>query len=205
MGLKLDELIAGMKVEKEVAERNAFEADQWQRILVRFPQIKDIEANYMICREACYPQDLTLDSIELLVTNDESFVKQLALGTPEAIKQDLITKIVGLMDPAEGPYAAKNRAKSLSFLSLERLRGELRNAEARVKLREKTPEELRQIIRQSKPVPGYPALPRKIVPPGSVKAVDLDRAYLLRLDAESLRKICRIYSNEAVNARLAGE
>src|SRR5260370_37091506 len=103
--------------------------------------------------------DLTLDSIVLLVENDESFVKQLALGTPEPIKMDLINKLVDeYMDPAEGEYAIRNRKRSLSFYTLEKLRETLRNAEARAALREKTPDALRQLIRQSRPAPRYPAL-----------------------------------------------
>ena len=109
------------------------------------------------------------------------------------------------MDPDEGDFAIKNRKKTLSFYTLERLREELRNAQARENLRDKPAAELRQIVRQSRSVPGYPVLPREIVRPGTIKPVPLNASYIKRLDRELLKKLIRMYSADAVNARLRGE
>lgn len=204
MSLRLKELMASMELEGKAAERSEFEAREWQKILLRWPQVVDIQANFRICQGACHPLDMSLDSVTLLL-NDESFVRQLVIAEPEAIKRHLIEQIAACMDSDEGDFAIRNRKKMLSFYTLERLREELRNAEARVNLREKSPADLRQIVKTARSVSGYPALPKTIVPPGRVKAVPLDKQYICNLDPESLRKLNRIYSTDAVNARLRGE
>lgn len=205
MSLRLKELMASMELEGKVAKRSEFEAEQWQKILLRWPQVLDIEANFRICQGACHPLDVSLDSITLLLENDESFVRQLVVADPETIKQALVEKIAECMDSGEGDFAIKNRKKSLSFYTLERLREELRNAQARENLREKSAAELRQIVRQGRSVPGYPALPREIVRPGTKKPVSLNATYIKGLDRDALKRLIRNYSADAVNARLRGE
>jgi hypothetical protein len=123
LGLKIAK--AEKQLESEVAERTEFEAREWQRILVRWPQVRDIEANFRICKLGCEPLDVTLDNIALLL-EDESFVRQLSLAQPEAIKAELIDQIVEPMDIDDGGFSVKNRRKTLSFWTLEKLREELR-------------------------------------------------------------------------------
>ncbi len=83
MSLKLKELMASMELEGKVAKRSEYEAEQWQKILLRWPQVVDVEANFRICQGACHPLDLTLDNVTLLLENDESFVRQLVIAEPE--------------------------------------------------------------------------------------------------------------------------
>ena len=200
MSVRLDELIASMKIGEKAFERSEFEAREWQKILQRWPQVVDVEANFRICQGACHPLDLTLDSITLLLENDESFVRQLVIAEPEAIKRDLIEKIAECLDPDEGDFAIKNRKKTLSFYTLERLREELRNAQARENLRDKPAAELRQIVRAGRSVPGLPELPRKIIIHG--ETVKLDAARIKGLDRDSLKTLIRKWGADAVNARL---
>jgi hypothetical protein len=59
---------------------------------------------------------------------------------------------------------------------------------------------LKQMVANSRPVPGYPMLPRQLFENGAT--VTVDARYLRALDAYSLKRLCRIYSTEAVNQRL---
>ena len=203
MSVKLDELIASMKIGEKAFERSEFEAREWQKILQRWPQVVDVEANFRICQGACHPLDLTLDNITLLLENDESFVRQLVIAEPEAIKRELIEKIAECLDPDEGDFAIKNRKKTFAFYTLERLREELRNAQARENLRDKPAAELRQIVRAGRSVPGLPELPCKIIIHG--ENVKLDAARIKSLDRDSLKTLIRKWGADAVNARLREE
>jgi len=203
MSVRLDELIASMKIGEKAFERSEYEAEQWQKILLRWAQVVDVEANFRICQGACYPLDLSLDNVTLLLENDESFVRQLVIAEPETIKRDLIEKIAECLDPDEGDFAIKNRKKTLSFYTVQRLREELGNAQARENLRDKPAAELRQIVRAGRSVPGLPELPRKIIIHG--ETVKLDAARIKSLDRDSLKTLIRKWGADAVNARLREE
>ncbi len=203
--LRLKIAQAEKELEGKIAERSQFEAEQWKKILLRWPQIRDIEANFNICQIACRPLDVTLDGIALLL-EDESFVRQLSIGDVETVKAELIDKIASHLDEmtdAEG--VVKHRRKLMAFWTLEKLRQELSRIESVHNLQGKSTTELRQIVRQGRSVTGYPALPTTIVRPGTIKPVPLDAAYIKRVDRDSLKKLIRIYSADAVNARLRGE
>src|SRR5260370_2825850 len=217
MSLRLRELKAAMEIEGEIAERTEFEAQEWQKILklpVKLPDgrvlfIRDIQANFSVCQGSCDPMDVTADGVALLLDDStpESLVYRLSLADPETIKRELIDKIVECMDAGEGDAAINNRKKSLSFYTLERLRDELRNAEARVNLREKPAAELRQIVRQGRSASGRPdsplPLPLNILIHGEM--VKLNAASIKALDIDSLRTLIRKYGADAVSARLRGE
>lgn len=206
MSVRLDQLKAAMKIGEKAFERSEFEAREWQKILLRWPQMVDIEANFCICQGACHPLDLTLDSITLLLENDESFVSQLVLRDPEVNKRELIDKICEHLDEmtdAEG--VVKHRRKLMGFWSLENLRKELVRIESVANLQEKSTTQLREIVRTGRSVPGYPVLPREVLRPGTKKPVPLDAGYIKHLDRDSLKLLIRKYSPDAVNARLRGE
>src|SRR5260370_41304805 len=99
------------------------------------------------------------------------------------------------MDAGEGDAAINNRKKSLSFYTLERLRDELRNAEARVNLREKQAAELRQIVRQGRSASGRTdsplPLPLNIL--SQRERGKLNDASIKGLDSESLRTLLMKY------------
>jgi hypothetical protein len=50
---------------------------------------------------------------------------------------------------------------------------------------------------------GYPDLPQEMVPAGKVRAVTVDAAYIRGLSPFELRRLCRVYSVQQVNNRLA--
>src|SRR5258708_375389 len=97
MSLRLRELMAEMEIGEKVAKRSEYEAEQWAKILLRFPEIRDVEANFRICQEFCHPMDVSLDNIALLI-EDESFVSALSLAQPETIRRELIEKIASHLD-----------------------------------------------------------------------------------------------------------
>jgi hypothetical protein len=202
--LRLKELMAQMEIGEKVAERSEFEAKEWQKILLRFPQIRDIEANFRICQEFCHPMDVSCDSIVLLVENDESFVSALSLAEPEIIKRELLDKISALHgELTDATDVVRHRRKLMAFWSLENLRKELARIESVTAMQGKSTTELRQIVRQGRSAPGPPELPRKILIHGEM--VKLNAARIKGLDSDSLRTLIRKYSADAVSARLRGE
>lgn len=209
MSLRLRELKAQMEVEGETIERTEFEAKEWQKILLRFPQIRDIEANFRICQNACDPMDVSLGSIVLLIENpdperSDNLASQLSLAEPEVVKRELIDKIAEYLNEttsAEG--VVENRRKLMAFWSLENLRKELRRIESVANLHEKPASELRQIVRAGRSVPGLPELPRKILIHGEM--VKLDAARIKRLDRDSLKTLIRKWGPDQVNSRLREE
>src|SRR5260370_12006852 len=203
MLLRMKKMMGSMELEGKVGKRSDYEAEQWQKILLRWPQVVDVEGNFRICEGACNALEVTVENVTLLLENEESFVRQLVIVEPEAIKRDLIENIAECLDPDEGDFAIKNRKKTLSFYTLERLREELRNAQARENLRDKPAAELRQIVRAGRSVPGLPELPPKIVIHG--ETVKLDASRIKSLDRDSLKTLIRKWGADAVNARLRGE
>jgi hypothetical protein len=208
MSLRLRELMAQMEVEGETIERTEHESIEWQKILKRWPQIRDIEANFRVVQGACHPMDVTADSVALLLDADsspQSLVHDLSLAEPEAIKRELIDKIAEhLAELTSAPGAVQHRKKLMQFWTLENLRRELLRVESVADLQDKSTSELREIARQGRPsVPHYPELPRKIMVHGEM--VKLDPAHIKRLDREDLKKLIRIYGADSVNSRLRGE
>src|SRR5260370_33420932 len=103
------------------------------------------------------------------------------------------------MDAGEGDAAINNRKKSLSFYTLERLPDELRNAEARVNLREKPAAELRQIVRHGRSASSRPdsplPLPLNMLIHGEM--VKLTDARIKGLDSTALRPRTTKYGADA--------
>jgi hypothetical protein len=206
MSLKLDELKASMKVEKQVSEASEEQAREWQKILLAFPQIRDDFANFDICKSVCYPSPLSLANVKLLLENPDpdrtdNLAECLSLADTNTIRRELIEKIAllhGSLTSAEG--VVKHRRKIMMFWTPENLRKELARIESVVQNQSKTTEELRQMIRR--PVSsGYPDLPKSIAV-GNEK-IRLDARGIMFLDRETLKKVMRIYGSDQVNQRLA--
>jgi hypothetical protein len=65
--------------------------------------------------------------------------------------------------------------------------------------------DLQQIAASGRSNYGYPAYPKTVVRPGTVRAIPRDAAYLKSLEPWELKKENRLYGVEAVNKRLRGE
>ena len=85
--------------------------------------------------------------------------------------------------------------------SLEQLRTRLNEIKVKQKMASTPVSELKKYVADARPAPGYPTLPKQLFENG--RTVTVDAFYLKALDPYSLKRMCRIYSTEAVNQRLA--
>jgi hypothetical protein len=130
--------------------------------------------------------------------------------TEAEIKQELIEKICELLrNPDGGTRGGKYSDHDLStfrkkaeFMTVPELTTRL---EEIVRAQTMSPTEAHQVLVSARKYQGYPQLGKTIVRPGTIRAVPLDAAYLRGLDAWELKKFCRLYGTEQVNARLAGK
>lgn len=84
------------------------------------------------------------------------------------------------------------------------LRARLVDLQTKAHMAGQSMQQLKQVVADARPVPGLPALPalpKQLFENG--QTVTVDARYLRGLDAYSLKRLCRIYSTDAVNQRLA--
>jgi|HubBroStandDraft_4_1064222.scaffolds.fasta_scaffold243956_1 hypothetical protein len=123
-------------------------------------------------------------------------------------KQEVIDDICDLLSSPDrserGRYSNFNvasvRAKMASW-TLEQLQARKDEIERAQALNKKPISELKQMVVDARPQFGFPRLPKSIMVGLSV--VTIDRAYLRALPSWELRRYCKIYSQQAVDARLA--
>ena len=85
--------------------------------------------------------------------------------------------------------------------TLDALRTRLNEIKVKQKMSSTPVSVLKQMVADARPAPGYPMLPKQLFENG--RTVTVNALYLKALDPYSLKRICRIYSTEAVNQRLA--
>jgi hypothetical protein len=124
-------------------------------------------------------------------------------------KEEIISDILDLLrspDPSGrgGRYSAFNlksvekQMQSWSLNALELRRDEIIREQDLVKL---SASALRKIVVDARPQFNFPKFPRTQMQ--GMTVVQIDRAYLKSLPSHEIRRLCRIYSDAAVNARLA--
>jgi hypothetical protein len=64
-------------------------------------------------------------------------------------------------------------------------------------------QQLKQLVADARPTPGFPTLPKTMWDSASGKHIAVDSAYLRSRDAWELKRLLRLYG-EQVNQRLAG-
>jgi hypothetical protein len=132
--------------------------------------------------------------------------------TPEETKAGLIENICSLIASSDGTgrdgkfstYSLQTERSKMSHWSVPQLTERLSEVVRKQELSKKSAVELHQIVESGRKYVGYPALGKTIVPPGKVRAVPLDAAYLKSLDLWDLKRLCRLYGVEQINDRLAG-
>jgi hypothetical protein len=154
------------------------------------------------------PEDFqyTVDNI------DTRGVKQ-HVPTEEETRTDLTDRICGLLRNPNGGTAGgkysdfdiKSFRTKGTFMSVADLQQRLEEIVRKQTISAMTPAERREIVQSARKYVGYPQLGKTIVRHGTVRAVPLDAAYLHGLDAWELKKFCRLYGAEQVNARLVGK
>src|ERR1700687_219322 len=205
MSLRLSELMASMEIETKSSERSEFEANEWGKILRKYPIVRDLEANFRVIQTACFPKKVSLDRITLLLEDDPTggLASALSLAEPEVIKSELITHICQCLDGmTSAPGVVRHRSNLLQFWTLEALRKELARLESVQNLQNKPAAELREIVKAARPpVPGYPELPGKIFVRG--EKVKLDARGIKQLDRETLKRLTRVHGADNINHRLS--
>src|SRR5580704_8268732 len=145
-------------------------------------------------------------SLRTMTTN----ISRHRVQTEAEVKAELVDRICELLrNPDGGTRGGKYSDQDLStfrtkaeFMSLEDLTARLNEI---VRAQTMSPSEAHQVLVSARKYQGYPQLGKSIVRPGTVRAVPLDAAYLRGLDAWELKKFCRLYGTEQINARLAGK
>jgi hypothetical protein len=153
--------------------------------------------------------EVTLQNFEFLRDNNQEAIDaRLASKTPlkdqqERVIDEIISLLVGTRD-AWGLDQERKRLRRDSRYDLNWLIGR-RDELVRIRAAEKS--SVAELAKQIKPAPlGYPKIPSSYVRPGTIRAVPVDRDFLINLsntDPEAFRRWCKIYSFEAVNSLLA--
>lgn len=119
--------------------------------------------------------------------------------TSEQIRQDILRLLAAHSRRDE--FMLKSEEARMKSWSLDALRIRLSELKTKIRMNAEPVSVLKEVVAASRPVQGYPALPRQLFENGAT--VTVNAAYLKALDTFSLKRLCRIYSTEAVNQRLA--
>jgi hypothetical protein len=124
--------------------------------------------------------------------------------TKEQITQEILTLLASKNGGRDGKYGAYNLRSEetrMKSWSLDALRTRLNEIRTKQKMWMAPVSELKKFISDAHPNTGFPAFPRSLFENGVTQKVDA--AYLKALDLYSFKRLCRIYSTEAVNQRLS--
>jgi hypothetical protein len=133
-------------------------------------------------------------------TEFDALAKQLEAKTCE----QLIDQIVGTLvahGKGHDDFTLRSERTRLSTFSIPMLRARLADLQTKARMAGTSVRQLKQMVADARPVPGFPTLLRQLFENGAT--VQVNAAYLKALDTYSLKRMCRIYSTEAVNSRLA--
>jgi len=161
---------------------------------------------------------LTVEDFEFALGNLESMIYgREHIPTPEETKATLITKIVELTSKdgvsrgttfklaVSGGRTLQWSVPLLATWTVPQLTELLDEIVRKRTLVTQSSSELQQIVESARPNYGYPTLPKQIVRPGTVRAVDLNAEFIRRSNVYDLKKLIRLYGGQQVNARLAGK
>jgi hypothetical protein len=129
-----------------------------------------------------------------------SLAKQPEAKTCEQLT-DSIIELLATRGKAHDEFSLRSERTRLSTFSIPMLRSRLADLQRGANLAGQSVQQLKQLVSDARPVPGFPTLPKQLYDNG--QTVSVDARYLKALDTYSLKRFCRIYSTEAVNQRLA--
>jgi len=154
-----------------------------------------------------------MPSYELLrlgLDENPTAVKMIAQQSEAVTRSQLTEEILSLIasknqgrDGKFDSFSLKAEENRLKHFSTEALRQRLSDIKVKQKMSSQPVGVLKQMVSDARPAPGYPTLPKQLFENG--RTVTVDALYLKALDPYSLKRICRIYSTEAVNQRASGE
>jgi hypothetical protein len=129
----------------------------------------------------------------------------------EEVKEELIDSIIERLQSTNNkhwqvPHNVQIERTKLQFKSLEELTARLNEVVRAQTINAMPAVERNQILVNARQYQNqYPAYPKTVVRPGTVRAIPRDRAYLLSLDLWDLKKERRIYGDANIDARLNGK
>jgi hypothetical protein len=114
---------------------------------------------------------------------------------------DSIIEILRAKGKGHDEFTLKSERTRLKTFTIEALRSRLADLQSKAHMATQSMETLKQIVVDARPNTGFAALPRQLFENG--QTVTVNAAYIRALDTFSLKRMCRVYSTEAVNQRLA--
>jgi hypothetical protein len=144
--------------------------------------------------------------------NLQSQITKQRVPTEQETKDALIDKILDILKKGGTGYdtfklldAARTKMSIGTDWTVEKLTARLDEITRAQRMVKQPIAEVEKVLVDARQYGSYPRLPKQIVRQGTVRAVDLDAAYIRKLDVYDLKKLNRIYGTEAVNNRLAGK
>jgi hypothetical protein len=140
---------------------------------------------------------------EVIAENPAEF-NTLAKQTEDVTRRQLTDSIIELLatkGKAHDDFSLKSERTRLKTFTIPMLRARLADLQTKAHMAGQSMQQLKQVVAAARPVPGFPMLPKQLFENGAT--VIVNATYLKALDAFSLKRLCRIYSVEAVNSRLA--
>lgn len=140
---------------------------------------------------------------EACAANPTEF-NSLAKDSENNISAGLTNQIIDLLaahGKGHDQWSLNQERTRLKTFTIPMLRARLSDLQTKAHMAGQSMQQLKQVVADARPVPGYPTLPRQLFENGATVTVDAN--YIRHLDAYSLKRMCRIYSTEAVNQRLA--
>lgn len=194
--------------EAEIAAVQRANDDQqaWLFILRQFPLVAH-DANFKIVREYCDPEPVSVEGFRSLLNNAE-FTQQLDWDQ-KSERERLVHEIMLLLrnhGPRMTSYDLTSEEKKLRYQTVQQLRNRLQEIQARQTAAGKTVPQLQADLKEARKdqrrYPGFPNLPKEIVPEGQVKSVICDARYLRNLDSYMLRRYLQKYGDQQINDAL---
>lgn len=203
------------KLAVENAAQDAQNVAVYKGWLAQHPNVVDCIANEKMFRKYMdFTDELTEADFDFAYGNlygnlgDKVLATQ-RVPTAEETKAALIDKIIERLQTTNNkhwqiPHNVQIERAKMQFHSIEQLTARLDEIVRAQTLNALSPEERQKIVVEGRRYTGYPQLSKTVVRPGTVRAVPQDAAYLRSLDLWDLKRLCRLYGTEQVNARLAG-
>jgi hypothetical protein len=146
----------------------------------------------------------SLQVFEEAIAENPAEYNSLAKQTEDVMRHQLTDSIIELLatkGKAHDDFTLKSERTRLKTLTIPMLRARLADLQTKAHMAGQSMQQLKQVVADARPVPGFPTLPRQLFENGAT--VTVDASYLKALDPYSLKRMCRIYSSDAVNQRLA--
>jgi hypothetical protein len=139
---------------------------------------------------------------QAIYENPEEF-QSLAHQSEDVTRRQLTDSIIEILrakGKGHDEFTLKSERTRLKAFSIMALRERLETLQRSARMATIPVATLKSMVAEAHATPGYPILPRQMFENG--QTVDVNANYIRHLDSYSLKRMCRIYSSDAVNQRL---